>query len=304
MFATILGPYPRPDGLDDEAALDLALADQLDADLGMLADGRSAPDADPLAAWRVADARARALAAARGIGPRPVKARILGPYTAARASGGTAAARERTTLAAAEAGNLVLRSLISAGVQVVQVEEDGLTSIGPDDEAERTLAGEALHRLTDGVAGHLSLSVVGGDPCAAGARVLYDAPFSSHLFDLIHGPDGWRVARDAPRERGLILGVADCRTAEPDDEAVTLWAARYAASFGGRGMQRIALTTSAGLERLPRDVARAKLGGLAAAAVLAGIRDREALRDGLEFQALTRSAPPGRAPAPRRRRSR
>src|SRR3989304_3601718 len=50
MFATILGPYPRPAGLDDEAALDLALADQLDANLGMLADGRSEPDADPLAA--------------------------------------------------------------------------------------------------------------------------------------------------------------------------------------------------------------------------------------------------------------
>ena len=37
-------------------------------------------------------------------------------------------------------------------------------------------------------------------------------PFSSHLFDLVLGPDGWRVARQAPRERGLILGVADCRT--------------------------------------------------------------------------------------------
>src|SRR3989304_5392323 len=108
MFATILGPYPRPAGLDDEAALDLALADQLDANLGMLADGRPAPDAGPPAA-----------------------------------GGGAAAAGGRTPLAAAEAGNLVLRSLLAAGAPVVQVEEDGLTAVGANDEAERRLAAEA-----------------------------------------------------------------------------------------------------------------------------------------------------------------
>src|SRR3990170_290928 len=304
MFATILGPYPRPAGLDDEAALDLALADQLDANLGMLADGRPEPDADPLAAWRVADARARSLAAARGIDPRPVKARVLGPYTAARSPAGTAAARERTTLAAAEAGNLVLRSLLAAEAPVVQVEEDGLTAVGADDEAERRLAADALRRLTDGVEGHLSLSVAAGDPCGAGGGVLYGAPFSSHLFDLIRGPDGWRVARQAPRERGLILGVADCRTEEPDEEAVTLWAARYAASIGARGLERVALAPSAGLEALTREAARRKLADLAGAAVLAGLADAATLREGVDFRALTRTAPPGRAPAPRRRRSR
>src|SRR3990170_2172536 len=253
MFATILGPYPRPAGLDDEAALDLALADQLDANLGMLADGRSEPDADPLAAWRVADARARSLA---------------------------------------------------AGAPVVQVEEDGLTAVGADDEAERRLAADALRRLTDGVEGHLSLSVAAGDPCGAGGGVLYGAPFSSHLFDLIRGPDGWRVAREAPRERGLILGVADCRTEEPDEEAVTLWAARYAASIGARGLERVALAPSAGLEALTREAARRKLADLAGAAVLAGLADAATLREGVDFRALTRTAPPGRAPAPRRRRSR
>lgn len=301
MFATISGPYPWPAGLADDAFLELALGDQLEADLGMLADGLASPADDPVAAWSAADACARRLATERDVAPRAVKARLRGPYSAGRRAGGGASSRERTTLAAAEAANLVLRLLLSAGAQVVQVEEDGLTSIGPDDEAERSLAGEALRRLTDGVAGHLSLSVVGGDPCGAGARVLYDAPFSSHVFDLIAGPDGWRVAREAPGDRGLIVGVADCRAVEADDAPVMLWAARYAASFGRRGLERVALTTSAGLERLPRAVARAKLGGLAAAAALAAIRDREALRDGLEFQALTRSAPPGRRPLPRRR---
>jgi hypothetical protein len=303
MFATIIGPYPRPDGLDDEGALDLALADQLDADLGMLADGRWTPDtADPLGAWSTADARARALAAARGREARPVKARVLGPYTAGLAAGG--AARERTTLAAAEAGNAVLRSLLAAGAPVVQVEEDGLTAVGADDEAERRLAAEALRRLTDGVEGHLSLSVAGGDPCGAGGGVLYGAPFSSHLFDLIHGPDGWRVAREAPRERGLIVGVADCRVEGADDVPVMVWAARYAASLGGRGADRVGLAPSAGLEKLALEAGRAKLAGLTDAAALAGLKDAAALREGVGFRALSRSAPPGRAPVPRRRRSR
>src|SRR3990172_6813710 len=109
MFATILGPYPRPAGLDDEAALDLALADQLDANLGMLADGRPEPDADPLAAWRVADAPARSLPPPppppRAPAPGRVRAGAPGPSTAARSPAGPPAARERTPLAAAEAGN-------------------------------------------------------------------------------------------------------------------------------------------------------------------------------------------------------
>src|SRR5207342_610195 len=62
MFATIVGPYPRPDGLDDEAALRLAIEDQLLADMGVLADGAATPDPDALAAWRRADAMARSLA--------------------------------------------------------------------------------------------------------------------------------------------------------------------------------------------------------------------------------------------------
>jgi hypothetical protein len=148
----------------------------------------------------------------------------------------------------------------------VQVEEDGLRLIGPNDDAERELATAALGRLTAGLSGHLSLSVAGGDADGAGAHVLYDAPFSSHYFDLMLGPDGWRAARDAPPERGLILGVADCRSPEPDDRGLSAWAAAYAASMRGRGFERVGLAPSAGLESLPREAARAKLAGLAAVA--------------------------------------
>jgi methionine synthase II (cobalamin-independent) len=271
MFATILGPYPRPAGLDAEAALRLAIEDQLEADLGLLADGRVLePGDDAVAFWRAAVTCADGVATGRGLEPRPVKARVIGPYTLGRGGDRAIAARRRLTMAAAEAGNAALRKLLEAGAPVVQVEEDGLCLIGPADDAERTLAADALRRLTAGLSGHLSLSVAGGDAGGAGAHVLYDAPFSSHYFDLMLGPDGWRAARDAPAERGLILGVADCRRPDPDDAQLSAWAAAYAASMRGRGLERVGLAPSAGLETLPREAALAKLAGLAAVAAASG----------------------------------
>jgi len=264
LFSTILGPYPHTADLDADAALRLALEDQLVAEVGLLADGRVlGPGDDALACWQTAVARAAELVAESGRAVPPTKARVIGPYTLGRRADRSFAARRRTTLAAAEAGNAVLRTLLEAGAPLVQVEEDGLRAIGPEDDAERDLARTALLRLTDGVGGHLTLSVAGGDPNGAGPRVLYDAPFSSHYFDLILGPEGWRVARDAPGERGLVLGVADCRTPAADDAGVVAWAASYAASMRGRGLARVGLAPSAGLELLSPEAARAKLATLA-----------------------------------------
>ena len=195
MFATIVGPYPRPDGLDDEAALRLAIEDQLLADMGVLADGAATPDPDAVAAWRRADAMARSLATELGVEPRPLKARLRGPWTSSAPLEAATTSRRESAMAAAQAGNRALKALFAAGAPMVQVEEDGLTAIGADDEPAHALAIDLFQALMAGVEGHVSLSVVGGDPCGAGPEVLYAAPFSSHLFDLILGPDGWRVAR-------------------------------------------------------------------------------------------------------------
>jgi hypothetical protein len=302
MFATIVGPYPRPDGLDDESALRLALGDQLEAGMGILADGATTPDSDAVAAWRRADATARSLATELGIEPRPVKARLLGPFTVGARAGTDRRRRRRAAMAAAEAGNAELRALFLAGSPLVQVEEDDLTTIGADDEPAHRLATDALITLIDAIEGHVSLSIAGGDASAAGSEILYAAPFSSHLFDLILGPDGWRVARQAPRERGLILGVADCRKTIPDDVPVSVWAARYGASMDARGLERIGLAPSAGLERLPLEAARGKLRALAQAAAVAGLPASEQ-RKKLPKKALVRTARPGRSPmalSPRR----
>lgn len=300
MFATIVGPYPRPVGLDDEAFLRLALTDQLEAGMGILADGAATPDPDPLAAWRRADAVARALAAELGLEPRPLKARLLGPWTSGVGGEVDRRRRRRATMAAARAGNVRLRALFEAGAPLVQVEEDGLGAIAADDRPAHRLAVDAFRALMDGIEGHVSLSISGGDASPAGPEVVYAAPFASHGFDLILGPDGWRVAALAPRERGLVLGVADCRKRRRDDVPVSVWAARYGASLRGRGIDRIGLAPSTGLESLPLEVARAKLHGLAEAARIAGLPN-EAMRDALPKRALSRGAPPGRTLVPRRR---
>ena len=292
MFATIVGPYPRPDGLDDEAALRLAIEDQLLADMGVLADGAAAPDPDAVAAWRRADAMARSLATELGVEPRPLKARLPGPWTSSATLEAEGRHDRESAIAAAQTGNLALKALFVAGAPLVQVEEDGLTAIAADDAPAQALAIEVFQVLLSGVEGHVSLSIVGGDPCGAGPEVLYSAPFSSHVFDLILGPDGWRLARQAPRERGLILGVADARVDRRDPVPVSVWAARYGASMGARGLDRIGLAPSAGLEERSLEVARMKLRRLAEAAAVASL-EGDALRRALPKRARSRGRPPG-----------
>ena len=206
-------------------------------------------------------------------------------------------------MAAARTGNAQLASLFAAGVPIVQVEDDALATLGVGDRAGRRLAIDALRALMDGIEGHVALSISGGDASAIGPDVLYAAAFSSHGFDLVHGPDGWRSAQQAPRERGLVLGVADCRTNAPDYVPLSVWAARYGASMGARGLERIGLAPSAGLELLPLDAARQKLRRLAQAADVAAL-PTERMRDSMPKNALTRGTLPGRTLVPRRRSTR
>ncbi len=246
--------------------------------------------------WETADGIAQALAADREEDPRPVKACLVGPYTLARLSSCDEVGREKVTLALAEALNQEIKALAAAGAPVVQVDENAFTLIGRDDEGERRLAADALHRLTEGVEfTHLTLAVTMGDAEGAGSALFYDAPFHSYLFDLCAGPDNWRLASYAPTERGIIAGVADARTTRPDKREVMVWGARYAASLNARGLDRVGLSPSAGLEYLPRDRAKAKVEALGEAARVAAITDDDELRRSLDPRAVDiRSAALGR----------
>ena len=114
---------------------------------------------------------------------------------------------------------------------------------------------------------------------------LFGPAYRSYLFDLIAGPDSWRTIAKAPGDRGIIVGVADA-TGEREarlEEAV--WAAGYAASLGGRGIARVGLAPSEGLESLDPDRARAIIALLGEAArLLAG--DPEALLRRLDPRAV------------------
>jgi 5-methyltetrahydropteroyltriglutamate--homocysteine methyltransferase len=197
----------------------------------------------------------------------PVKQCLIGPYTLGRLADTVDVGRETVTLAAAEALREELRSLLEAGAPVVQVDEPALIMVGPDDDAERALFAEAMGRLTDGLGdvGHLSLGVTMGSAEHVGAA-LFEAPFRSYLFDLIAGPDNWRLIARAPGDRGVVCGVADARSTRPDELEVMVWAAHYAASTQGRGLDRVGLAPSTSLEYLPRDRAKAKIEMLGRAA--------------------------------------
>ncbi|MBA3779192.1 MAG: hypothetical protein H0X16_07840 [Chloroflexi bacterium] len=136
-----------------------------------------------------------------------------------------------------------------------------------------------------------------GDALGAGARLLFDAPFSSFLFDLMAGPENWRLISQTPGSRGIVCGVADARNTKPDEEALMIWAARYAASTAGRGLDRVGLAPSAGLEYLPRDRARAKIRALGAAAEKASTSDPRALREAMNprLNPLLAAPPGGKA---------
>jgi 5-methyltetrahydropteroyltriglutamate--homocysteine methyltransferase len=245
--------------------------------------------------WRFADSAAADAARERRTKKLPVKAAIVGPYTLARLSDPGELDRERLTLALAEALREEVRALLEAGAPVVQVDDNALTLIGRNDDDERKLAAEALRRLSDGVEGHLTLAVTMGSAEAAGPRLFFDLPFASYLFDLIAGPDNWRVIAHAPTDRGIVVGVADARNTRRDDESVMIWAARYASAINDRGLDRVGLAPSTGLEYLPRDRAKQKIEALGRAAATAAIRDPEALKESLDPRAVdARTAALGR----------
>jgi hypothetical protein len=78
-----------------------------------------------------------------------------------------------------------------------------------------------------------------------------------------------------------------------------IWAARYAAGLSNRGLDRVGLSPSTGLEYLPRDRARQKIEALGQAAAKAATRDPEELKRALDPRAVdSRTAALGRyAPA-------
>ena len=306
MFATLLGGLPRPvddsgSAVDDvDRAIELILESQVQAGLEPLTDGRlrgpgflaplaglggivPGPGGPRLSAtptwtqpltvegWRFAATHTTGL----------VKQALPGPYSAARRLGPVDGEGVTENLAAADFASALRREILElgeAGCQFVEIEEPDAHLIDSD-PVERGRFIEAHDRLLDGVSGiHVSLAITGGNADTAGAETLLAAPYPSFAFDLIAGPDNWRLVRAVPGDRGVICGAMSDAPGTDDGPELLLWAAAYAASSNARGRDRVGLATSGGLGELTWKQALTKMERLGKAARLAGLPADEAMK--------------------------
>jgi hypothetical protein len=325
MFATLSGALPRPPGGPSATVDDLvrlAVERQDAAGLELPADGRlrgepgrvfaggldgigtgqdGALGAGATPAW-TRPITVDAWRFAASCTSKPLKQALPGPYSLGRRISNEGIGRDRVTLALAAALNAEIRSLGDAGCPFVEIEEPEAALVG--DDAERALWREAHARLTDGLARiHLSLAIVGGNADAAGVDTIFEAPYVSHLFDLVAGPDNWRLVTRAPAERGIVCAALGPASRDPGLELLA-WAAHYAASAGGRGLDRVGVANAPGLDAVPWNEAVAKLEQLGKAAAVLASPDASELAGSLDPRAIsTRSAAAGTwVPRPRRRR--
>jgi len=283
MFATLLGPLPRPPLPDDAAPgalLEAVLALQVEHGLEpVTAVGFGSAPEDPLATWRAATA----------LEPdRLIKGVVVGPLSVA---------------ADAAVVRAQLLDLAEAGCQWIEIHEPAATLI--DDEAGRSRFGEAHRALTADLGGvHLSLAIIGGSADALGIDAALAGNYASLAVDLIDGPDNWRLVAAAPPTVGVIAGAMATRAGSDDGPELLLWAAGYAASTAGRGGDRVGLATAGSLAELPWDVAAQKVARLGEAARLAQA-DPGQVRAAVDPRSLdSRSAALGRYTKPPKRRRR
>lgn len=120
----------------------------------------------------------------------------------------------------------------NAGIHFVESPE--LTTAGP--ESRKLLA----ERLTALAGGHRALLPVGGNLVGMTRDEWLQIPAESLVINPIRDPESWRAAATWPGDRGLILALVPAPgDEEPEPVEILLWAVRYAASLGGRGLDRV-----------------------------------------------------------------
>ena len=121
----------------------------------------------------------------------------------------------------------------------------------------------------------------------------FDLPYASYAFDLIAGPDNWRlIAPGAGRSRDHLRRARARPPAADETREVLIWAAHYAASTKGRGLERVGLANAPSAPGAPRptrpEVLR-RLGIVAEASRLAAVEPRRGARRACSIRA--RSTP-------------
>jgi methionine synthase II (cobalamin-independent) len=282
MFSTLLGPLPAPPGADatsagdsaDPVAVVLAALDEIGLELVTTGAPSASPDlaaADIVEGWREAAA----------LSARPVKQVLMGPYTAGRDHGPSGPA------AIAESVRSTIDALADAGCPFIEIDEPEALAIAVV-EGERRRFIDAHRRLVDGLSGiHVSLAVSRGNLDAAGPATFFDLPYASYAFDLIAGPDNWRLAVAAPGDRGIVCGAIDPREGGDETPELLVWAAHYAASSSGRSLDRVGLANAPSLAPLPWDAALRKLRRVADATRIASIPSPHEMASKLDPRAVS-----------------
>ena len=114
------------------------------------------------------------------------------------------------------------------------VESPELTQLDPS----------GIARLVDRLAAranvHRALLPVGGALVGKTRDEWQEIPAESLVINPIRDPEAWRAAATWPGDRGLILALVPAPGDEvPEPVEILLWAVRYAASLGGRGLDRV-----------------------------------------------------------------
>jgi methionine synthase II (cobalamin-independent) len=280
MFSTLLGALPQdPDhaGATAEERIRDTLVDLEAAGLELLAAGEPLDLTAPPEPAVVVEGWRRAASATT----QTVKQVLPGPYSAGRAG-------DRPAAAWAEALRPTIAALAEAGCSFVEIDEFDALAITVVD-AERRRFVDAHRRLTNGIEGtHLSLALTGGNLDGAGPATFFDLPYASYAFDLIAGPENWRLIAVAPGDRGIICGALSPEPGADLTRELLVWAAHYAASTSGRGLARVGLANSSSLAGLSRAEALGRLKVVAESARIAAVESAEELVAMLDPRAMGR----------------
>ena len=187
---------------------------------------------------------------------RPVKAVVTGPYTLARLSleqNGRPHGFEKRLKSYATALAEEVSALAEAGADWIQVEEPSLLRC-PEDfpRVEEGLKALAQHKG----AARLALTTYFGDAAPLYEK-LQTLPVEMIGLDFTYNPGLADVIAFAGSSKTLGLGLVDGRNTKLEEPAAV--ARQLERIARGPGVQEAHLTTSCGLEYLPRDRAQLKL---------------------------------------------
>jgi 5-methyltetrahydropteroyltriglutamate--homocysteine methyltransferase len=191
--------------------------------------------------------------------PRPVKPVVTGPFTLAVMSRDDHYRNlEPFVMALARALNQELRALAQAGAPIIQVDEPGVLAR----RDQWPLFKRASETLWDGVQARRALYVYFGHVDGLYPALL-DLPVDILGLDFVAGQQrNWEILRRAPFTKELGLGVLDARNTRMETPDEVAAACRRGAEIVSASALHV--SPSAGLEFLPRRVARKKLETLAA----------------------------------------